>query len=172
MGKVLAWVLVLAMAGGGVANASGKKPASKLAAWDALQRLQPGSEIDVLAVDSAGPERCLVSSVDDGALTCLREYPANHARLVFPRGAVLEVRLRELAPNRHIGLWIAAIVSVGLEVAACVGSGVLGGVVVGAMISVGWGVALNPLPQPFWLPPPPPPQPRMRWRLVYRSMTP
>jgi hypothetical protein len=92
MGKFAGWVLVVVMMGG-VAWAKGAKHVDKLARWDTVAALRPGEEIDVLTRGQAGAEECLVSSVDDGALTCLREDPANDTRLVFPRSAVREVRV-------------------------------------------------------------------------------
>jgi hypothetical protein len=169
MSKLIGWVLVVAMTSGAVANASGgKKHANKLERWDTVERLKPGTEIDVLAGDQAGAEACLVSAVDDGALTCLREDAASDTRLVFPRSEVREVRVWEVAPDRHVGRWILAGVLLGVGVALMVEGNIVGIAVYGLVLLGAEGAQQMGPPMP---PRPPAPQ-RMRWRLVYRSMTP
>jgi hypothetical protein len=179
MGKWMGWVLMVVLASGGVAYGSGKKHGGKFARWEVVERLRPGTEIDVLAEDEAGPEPCLVSSVDDGALTCLREDPATDTRLVFPRSAVQEVRVWEVAPNRHIGLWIGMGIGFAIGGLMCaeggagpiVICGMLGAALVGAAVS--GDLPARPGWYPGWPAPAPPQRPqRMRWRLVYRGATP
>lgn len=170
MGKSMGWVLMmLMMAASGVAHAGGKITAHKFERWDAVEALKPGTEIDVLAGDEAGPESCLVSSVDGGSLTCLREDPAKDTRLVFPRSAVREVRVWEVAPNRHIGRWILAGVLLGVGVALLVEGNIVGIAVYGLVLLVAEGAQqMGPYP----MPPRPPAPPRLRRRLVYQRATP
>ena len=179
MGKWIGWALVIAILSGGVAHAGGKRHADKLARWDVVEKLKPGTEIDVLAEGEAGPEPCLVSAVDDGALTCLREDPARDTRLVFPKNAVREVRVWEVAPNRHIGLFVGMGIGFAIGGLICaeggpgaiVFCGMLGaGVVASAVLT---SSPAGPGWYPGWPVPAPPRPPRqMRWRLVYRGATP
>lgn len=178
MGKSWGWVLMVAMLNGGVAHA-GSKHVDKLARWEVVERLRPGTEIDVLAGDEAGPEPCLVSAVDDGALTCLREDPARDTRLVFPRSAVREVRVWEVAPHRHIGLWIGMGIGFAMGGLMCAEGGAgaifvcgsLGAGLIGAAVS--GDLPARPGWYSGWPTPARPQRPqRMRWRLMYRGATP
>ncbi len=171
MGKFAGWVII-AMVCGGVAHASGGKRGDKLTRWDAVQGLTPGTEINVLSGNQAGPDLCLVSSVDENTLTCLAEYSASDVRLVFPRDLVRDVWVFELAPDRHIGLWIGLGIGFFLGGAMCAElgpgafffCGAIGTSIVASAATMGPGPL--GLGYPGLRPPPPPP--RMRHRLVYR----
>ena len=168
MGRFVAMVLAAVLAGGGVAQAKEAKRAGGSGSWDAMATLKPGTQIDVLAADEAGPEACLVSAVDDGALTCLKEDPANDTRLVFPRSAVREVRMWEVAPERHVGRWILAGVVLGVGVALMVEGNIVGIAVYGVFLGTAEIMQMGP----FRTPPRSPAPKRMRRRLVYRGATP
>jgi hypothetical protein len=167
MSKFAGWVLMVLMAVSGVAQAGGKKT-SKYERWEAVAALRPGMEIDVLSGDEAGAEPCLVSSVDDSALTCLREDPLHDTRLVFPRSAVRQVEVWDVAHGWTAVTWVRVVLGSALAgvAAACIVANPLCvlpmGVVALVLLS---GPEMGPYPMP-------PAPPRMGWRLVYRSVTP
>jgi hypothetical protein len=172
MGKFVGWVLV-AMACGGVALAAGGgKAGDKFTYWDAVESLAPGTEVNVLSGNQAGPDLCLVSAVDANTLTCLAEYSANDVRLIFPRDSVRDVWVIEPWRDRHIGLWLGIALGFFLGGAMCAelgpGAFFLCGAI-GASIVVS---AVTTGPGPLWLGYPGlrsmPRPPRMRRRLVYR----
>jgi hypothetical protein len=119
-------------------------------------------------VDQSGPDLCRVSSIDDRALTCVPERSVNGVgngvRLVFPGSALRDVWVIEPERERHIGRWIRTGIEVALFVAACVGSGVLGALIVGGIVlGVEEKIAENPIP----------PRPlRLHRRLIYRASVP
>ena len=165
MKKHMSWMVLAMMVACGVAQA--KKPV--LAdRWEAVEALTPGEEINVRSESQAGSDLCLVSAVDEQTLTCLAERAAGDVRLVFPRSAVRSVWVMELAPNRHIGLWIGLAVSAALEITACVAGGAAGGLVVGMFVAAAWLAAETPSPWAIWYPPPPRPQ-RWRRRIIYNA---
>lgn len=168
MGKFVVWVLVVWMAGG---VALAKKPMA-LDHWDAVEALRPGEEIDVLSGSQAGPDECLMSSVDDSTLTCLAEDFGRDTRLVFPRSAVRDVWVIEAAPNRHIAAWVGIAVLTGLGIALCVEAGPAGALILALIAVPVVTVAEETPPWPVALPPPMPRMPRMRRRLVYQCVTP
>lgn len=171
MGKFVGWVLV-AMVCGGVADASGGKRVDKFARWDAVEGLPPGTEINVLSGNQAGPDLCLVSAVDATTLTCLAEYSANDVRLVFPRDSVRDVWVIEPWRDRHIGLWLGIGLGFFLGGAMCAELGPGGFFFCGAIGASMIASAATMGPGPLWLSypgfRPSPRAPRMRHRLVYR----
>jgi hypothetical protein len=166
---VLAMVL-LVLAGSGVARADVQKKTAKVERWEQVERLKPGEEINVLAGTRSAPDLCLVASVDDNALTCLAEDVQSETRLVFPRSTVQDVWVIEKAPGRHVVFWIAVAVTAVLEISACVSSGFSGCATVGIVLAVMWGSAAIAVPWgealgQLW----PQRPPRMRKRLVYEA---
>jgi hypothetical protein len=161
MGKMTAWMLLMA-AGCGAAWA--KKPVD-LDRWEAVERLRQGAEINVTSGRRVAPDLCLVSTVDENALTCVDEN--SNVRMIFPRNAVQNVWVFEKAPNRHVGLWIAVVISAGLEIASCVFEGPGGCAFTGFMLFLAWVSAADAPPYPIWLPNSPRPE-RWRRRLVYQ----
>jgi hypothetical protein len=105
-----------------------------------------------------------LSHADDISITCTAVDSST--RMVFPRATVREVTIFEEEHDYHIGLWIAAGISIGLVAAACV-SNPLGGVMVGVMLLGGWSAWADMHVQ-F----PSPPEPRIRRHVVYRAPTP
>jgi uncharacterized protein YcfJ len=184
MGRLAGLVLVAAMAGSGVAWAAGgtknggAKRAAKIEHWDVVQALKPGAEVNVLSGNQAGPDRCLVSAVDENTLTCLAEDAARDTRLVFPRGAVRDVWVLEEVPERHIGRWIGVTIGFVLGGLMCAEAGPGGFFLCGALgaVVVGGAMMTEPWPMRYGYPglgypgpigPPRPPQ--MRRRLVYQA---
>jgi hypothetical protein len=169
MGRVACyWVLIVLIvlaAGSAVAQSAGdEKPADKFARWDSVEALQAGQVVEVRSEHQAGPDVCRVSSVDDSALTCVTENRAWPVRLVFPRAALRDVWLVELARDRHIGRWIRIGIETALFITACVAGGVVGGSVVGVLVmSLEAAIAENPIPLRY------PSAPRVHRRLVYRT---
>ena len=184
MGRFAGWLLVVVMAGGGVAQASGRHEK-----WRAVEDLAPG--VPVAVAQEHGPtEDCRVVAVDDAALTCERDPdpnvdwgPGAKARVVFPRATVRAVWVWEPVPERHIGLWIAGAVGFALGGAVCsvagpgaiVGCGALGALLAVAFVEA--AVTAGPRPYPgVWMPFPPTPRPpsyprQREWRrkLWYRA---
>jgi len=163
MVKGTCWMLVV-LAGCGIAQAAPGGKSAGRDRWDAVEALKPGMEIDFLAGNEAGPELCLVSSVNDSTLTCLSESSVRDIRLVFPRAAVQEVRVIELAHERHIGRWIRVGIETAFFIAECIGGGAVGAIVAGLLIvSVEGAISMTPtLPSP----------PRFHPRLIYRTAGP
>jgi hypothetical protein len=124
-----------------------------------------GAEINVTSGRRVAPDLCLVSTVDENALTCVDEN--SNVRMIFPRNAVQNVWVFEKAPNRHVGLWIAVAISAGLEIASCVFEGPGGCAFTGFMFFLAWVSAADAPPYPIWLPNSPRPE-RWRRRLVYQ----
>ncbi len=173
MGRQMAWVLAMALAGGGAAHASGRNEQ-----WKAVKRLGVGVAVEVRSAGQAGAEECRVVRVDNAALTCEREKNPNAdwdagtgARLVFPRGAVEGVWVWQDASDRRIltamgiGFGIGALLCSGLgpgPAFACAG--------IGALIGAGFA-ASGPPPRPWWTPPSSlPARPReMVRKLVYQA---
>ena len=165
MRRVLAWVLLLAM--GGVAQASGRHEN-----WEALRKLSVGTPVLVQAGTQLRPELCELAKVESGVLTCDRVRdpeanwsPASGARLMFPRQGVKNVWVWEEDHRLGVGAWIGIVLSVGLEIGACVSSGGAGCAAMAGLIGVGW---LTIACDPTWYVGPPKP-PKMRRRLVYRA---
>jgi uncharacterized protein YcfJ len=171
MRSVLGVALLLLTVCGGVAY--GARTQESLDRWDAVESLMPGAEINVLSGNQAGPDVCVVSSVDENALTCLAENPAADTRLVFPRGAVRDVWVFEQGRERHIGAWIGVGIGFVVGGALCVEGGP-GAFFVCGSLGAGFmgGLITEQLrPGPFGYPGPmrPPRPPRWRRRLVYRA---
>lgn len=169
MGRRAIWMMAVVLVGGGVAHAGRAKQAP--IEWDAVTALQPGVEINVLPGNQAGPDRCLMSSADDAALTCLVENSPEDVRLVFPRSAVREVWVYELDHSWGPGTWVKAVlVGVGLTLAGlCIAANPL--CILPASI-VALVIAEGPQAGPYPMGMRPPPPPRFRRRLVYQSATP
>jgi hypothetical protein len=132
--------LLLVLAFTGLAHGAGKHER-----WKAVEQLAQGKPVEVEVQGLAGVEGCRLVSVNDRALTCVREQDpyanwdaASGARLVFPRASVRNVWLMGEASSWGVGRWIALGVSVGLVAAGSVGGGVIGGVVVGALVLAVW----------------------------------
>jgi hypothetical protein len=129
-----------------------------------VEGLPVNALIEVLPEGQAGTDLCRVSSIDDRALTCVSEQSINGVRLVFPRSGLREVWVIEPERELHIGRWIRIGIEVALFVAACVGSGTLGALIVGGIaLGVEEKIAENPIP----------PRPlRLHRRLIYRASVP
>lgn len=163
MCRVAGWVLVVMIAGCGVARgADGGKASGKLARWDRVEAISLGAVIEVGREGWAGTDVCRILSIDDMSLTCVAERPDGNSRLVFPRDTVKDVWVIERARNLHIGRWIMVGVGVAAVVAAGVGGGVLGLAFVGPIVV---GIEISYFEDYVWRQPPQPPS--MRRRLVY-----
>jgi hypothetical protein len=155
MGWRIGWVLVVVLASGGVARASGRHQQ-----WKAVKRLGVGVAVEVRAAGQAGVEECRVVRVDDTALTCEREKNPNAdwdagsgARLVFPRGSVQGVWMwqddsdRRLLRGLGFGFAIGALVCAeGGPAAAFICAGI--GALIGACAATS-----NAPTGPWWYPP-------------------
>jgi hypothetical protein len=140
--------------------------------WKAVEQLAQGKPIEVQVQGLAGTEGCRLVSVDDSALTCVRERDpdadwdaASGARLVFPRASVRNVWLMGEASGWSIGRWIAVGVSVGLVVAGSVGGGVIGGAIVGGVVLAVWKGWYDVAQVSLSRQPPP-----LHRRLIYRAI--
>jgi len=169
MGKFAGWMLVLLVAGCGVAHAGGKKHADKLARWEAVENLLPGVLIEVQP-EGQGWDSCRIAAVSDEELTCTSE--STQSRMVYPRSVVRNVWVIEPRGDEHVGRWIA--IGVGFVVGGvlCVPGGpaaffVCGGL--GAVIVA--GAVMEPRWNSGWGYPGPAGVPPRRWhrRLVYRA---
>ena len=166
----LGLILVSLVSANGIAHAANGKHGS----WNSVERLGAGVAVEVQSEGQAGVEDCRVARVDDTALTCEREKNpdadwdvGSGARLVFPRSAVRDVWVWEVAPNRHIGQWILlGVLGVGVALL------VEGNIVYIAVYGVFLGTAEIMQMGPFRTPPRSPAPKRMRRRLVYRGATP
>jgi hypothetical protein len=159
-------VLMLLLAVGGAAHASAHHER-----WDALKKLAVGTPVLVQSGTQLRPELCELEKVEDGFLTCDRVRdpeanwtPASGARLMFPRGGVKNVWVWEEDHRPSVATWIGIVLSVGLEIGACVSSGGAGCAAMALLIGIGWVTAES---DPAWYMPPRPP--KMRRRLVYRA---
>jgi hypothetical protein len=93
--------------------------------WQVVEKLKPGEDVVVRVATQQRFEDCTLVSVDDRTLTCQRERDPNvnwdsasNARLVFPRAAIAEVWLLQVAREKHIARWIAMGVSTAFVIAA------------------------------------------------------
>jgi hypothetical protein len=164
MHKYVAW-MVMMIAGCGVAHAKRSKP--PIDDWSVVERLAPGTEVNVQSGDMAGPDLCRISTVDANALTCLNENSSTDVRMIFPRAQVHDVWTFELAHDRHIVKWIFVAAGIGLGTAIFIANPFAGIVVVGPVtlaIAVGNWDPYRPIR--------PPRAPRIVRRLVYRGVTP
>ena len=162
MNKVTGLVLVIVIAGGGVAYGDSGRTAKKTARWDSVEALQQNALIEVGRANWAGADVCRVEKADDSELVCVAERPEGDARLVFPRDTVKDVWVIERAKNLHIERWIVVGIGVALVVAACVEGGVFGLAIVGTIVL---GVEVSYFENSVWNQAPQPPP--MRRRLVY-----
>ena len=165
MRRAMALILLLAM--GGVAHASGRHEN-----WDALRKLSQGTEVLVKAGNQPMPEFCELVAVDDSFLTCDRIRdpeanwtPASGARLMFPRRGVKNVWVWEEDHRTSVGTWIGIALSFGLEIGLSVAAGGAGAVLGAFVLAAGWTAAES---DP-WRVYRPPTGPKMRRRLVYRA---
>jgi hypothetical protein len=174
MGRRVGWALVVVMAGGGVAQASGRHEQ-----WKSVKRLGVGVAVEVRSEGQAGVEECRVVRVDDVALTCDREKDpdvdwdaGSGARLVFPRNAVEEVQVWTDASDRRVLIAMGIGFGIGALVCSEGGPGpafICAGI--GALIGASFAIS-GPPAGPWWYPPGPPrpaPQREMVWKLVYRA---
>jgi hypothetical protein len=168
MRKLAGWVVVLLMAGGGVAYAKDSKRAAKVERWEAVGDLLPGVLIEVLP-DGQGWETCRVASVSDSGLTCTSE--STQTRLVYPRQVVRDVWVIEPKGDQHLGRWIAIGAAFVVGGVLCVEGGPAGFFLCGALgAGLVAGAVMEPWPGRWGYPGPPPPSSR-RWhrRLVYEA---
>ena len=165
MQRAVTLVLLLAM--GGVAHASGRHEN-----WGAVEKLRPGMALIVQPAEGQ-PEFCSFVSADNAALTCDRIpdldanwTPASKARLVLPRTGVLELWRWQGDHRLTAREWVV----VGLLAAWEIGCSVAGGVA-GFLFAtlVAGGVALAAESTPYPWGSPPPAAPRMRRRLIYHA---
>jgi hypothetical protein len=163
MGRVAGWTLAILLGTGcGAANARDRQHR-----WDALQGLAPGTRLEVQTVGQAGLDACRLIAVDDAVLTCQRDALSNWGRyrpatrMAFPRSAVRDVWAVEPEHEHHFGRWIRIGIETGLFLTACVGDGVIGGLLIGGIVlAVESGIAKNPLP---------PRPPRLHRRLIFHA---
>jgi hypothetical protein len=121
MVEFASWTVVVLLAACGAAyGADGKKHSGKLSQWSAVEALPQDTLIEVLTEHQVGPDSCRILSVDDSSLTCFPEAAESDARLVFPRSALLDVRVVEPAHDRHT--WISVAIGFALGAVLC-GSG-------------------------------------------------
>jgi hypothetical protein len=161
MGRDVGLGLVVLLMACGVAYGAQGQPGGGGDRWDAVEGLPGNALIEVLPKDQAGPDLCRVTSIDDDALTCVRDRSMNGERLVFPRSALADVWVIEPGRERHIARWIWTGIEVALFVDACVMASVLGAVAVGILVlGAETAIAENPMP---------PRPPRMHHRLIYRA---
>jgi len=160
--------LVLVLALTGLAHGAGRHER-----WKTVEQLAQGKPVEVQLRGLAGVEGCRLVSVDDSALTCVREQDpdanwdaASGARLVFPRAAVADVWLMETG-ERHLARWIVAVATLVFVIAACAVGDVVTGLFLAGIVVVGWAVAdIIAIPRP---------QSQGQWTrrsLIYRSATP
>jgi hypothetical protein len=167
MVKFVGWMLAVMLAGGGMAQASGRHEQ-----WKAVKRLGVGVAVEVQSEGQAGVEECRVVRVDDTALACEREKnpdvdwnAGSGARLVFPRASVQEVWFWQDASDRRLlrglgfGFAIGALVGAGGGPATafiCAG--------IGALIGAAAATSAEPTGQRWY--PPGVPRPVLRGEMV------
>lgn len=131
--------------------------------WNAIAQVREGERVAVYRAGQTYPEACYFVSADDSEVTCTPVDATDGQRLVFPRTTIREIDVFRESSDLHIGLWIAAGISIGLEAAACVANP-LGGVMVGVMLLGGWSGWADMHAQ-FR----PPSGPHIRRHVVYRA---
>jgi hypothetical protein len=102
------------------ALAAGRHP------WNAVAQVREGERVAVYRAQQRYPQACDFVSADDSEVTCTPVDATDGQRLVFPRAAIREIDSFQTAPDRHIGIWIAAGITVGLVTAMCVANPLVG----------------------------------------------
>jgi hypothetical protein len=163
MGRIAGFTFVILVGCGVAFGASGGKQLGKDTSWDAVETLPVDALVRVLPEHQGGPDVCRVASIDERALTCVRENGGD-VRLVFPRDAVREVWVLGRARDRHVVKWVFVGIGVGLGTALIVANPLVGGAIVGSVL-----VGIESSQSGHGMQSPPPRPPRLRWAVVYQA---
>lgn len=153
----IATVGVLLAGMGGTARAASHQN------WAKVARVQADTRIVIYLMSQDRPEACDFLAADDSSVTCVPVGTANGTRIVFPRATVREIAVFEVARNHHIGVGIAAAITVGLVTALAVVNPLAG--LLAGVTALGVWTDWQDTP-PLW---PSASGPEMHRRVVYRA---
>jgi hypothetical protein len=134
--------------------------------WPGVARIGVGERLAIYRTQQSYPDACDFLSADENEVICTPPDAPAAERLVFPRAAVREIDTFQTAPDRHIAIWIAAGITVGLVTALCIANPLVG-MLMGVTALDVWAYEANSpplLPQSSG--------PRIRRHVVYRARIP